>query len=193
MPADEQSLIRRSQHGDEAAFRQIIERFQPRTYRLLYRLLGDREDALDGCQEVFWRAWQSLGRFEPGKPLQPWLDRIATNYAYDRLRQRRRSPPLASDDSLLDSVPDSGDGPETRLMHGEEKAAVALAVQRLPPEYRLVIVLRHERGLSYQDICAELGWPLSLVKNRLMRARRLLRDELAPLIDEGRQRHALST
>lgn len=190
MSTDEQTLVRRSQAGDEAAFGKLVERYHGRMYAVLYRLLGEREDARDGCQEVFWRAWQGLRQFDADRPLQPWLDRIATNYAYDRLRQRRSRPQPTSDEALA-HLADERAGPEAGLLQQEAATAVGDAIRGLAAEYRIVIVMRHQRGLTYQEIAAELGWPLSLVKNRLMRARRMLRAQLDPIRPQGRHEHAV--
>lgn len=190
MSAEEQELVRRCQAGDEAAFQQLIERFHRRMFAVLYRLLGDREDARDGCQEVFWRAWQNLRLFDARRPLQPWLDRIATNYAYDRLRQRQRRPQQA-DAETLHYIADERAGPEAGALRREMAVAVSEAIRSLPAEYRIAIVMRHQRGLSYQEIATELDWPLSLVKNRLLRARRMLRERLAPVWPEGRHDYAM--
>lgn len=192
MSTEEQTLVRRSQAGDEAAFGQLIERYHGRVFAILYRMLGEREDARDGCQEVFWRAWQALRQFDAQRPLQPWLDRIATNYAYDLLRQRRRRPERADSEALAD-IADERAGPEAGVLQQEAVMTVGEAIRSLGPEYRTVIVLRHQRGLSYQEIATELNWPLSLVKNRLLRARRQLRQQLEPILSQRRHDHAVET
>lgn len=188
---EEAQLVRRSQRGDEAAYRLLIERYQGRMYHVLYRLLSNREDALDGCQEVFWRAWRNLGQFDSTRPLQPWLDRIATNYAYDCLRRRQRAPLETTAEVDLTHVPDERAGPEGRALQQEASGEITAAIARLAPEYRLVLTLRHVRGLSYQEIALELDWPLSLVKNRLFRARNQLKKALTAKAPEGRHGHAV--
>lgn len=181
----EQSLVLRSQSGDEAAYGQLMQLHERRLYSVMVRLLGNSEDARDGCQEVFWRAWQSLATFDAARAFGPWLMRITTNYAYDVLRRRQRQGQPAHDDSVLEHVADEAPGPEAAVLHLEQAGSVGEAIRNLAPEYRLVIGMRHDQGLSYQEIAEQLGWPLSLVKNRLMRARRQLRDELSTTLTHG--------
>ena len=89
---DEAGLVRAAQGGDEAAFTEIVRRYQRAIYRLGYGLTRNASDADDLAQETFVRAYQALGRFRVGEPLHPWLARIATNLALSLFRRRKRRP-----------------------------------------------------------------------------------------------------
>src|SRR5580765_7555147 len=85
-------LIASAQKGDQAAFGEIVRRYQRAVYRVAYALTRNASDADDLAQETFVRAWGAIGRFELGQPLYPWLARIATNQAYSLFRTRKRRP-----------------------------------------------------------------------------------------------------
>src|SRR5687767_13135214 len=94
-PGDEATLVAAAQGGDEAAFAEIVRRYQLPVYRVAYGLTRNASDADDLAQETFVRAWQALGRFRVGEPLFPWLSRIAVNLAYSLFRSRKRRPETA--------------------------------------------------------------------------------------------------
>src|SRR5437870_10738754 len=89
---DEAALVASAQSGDEAAFAEIVRRYQRAVYRVAYALTRNASDADDLAQETFVRAYQALGRFRVGEPLYPWLSRIAVNLTYSLFRSRRRRP-----------------------------------------------------------------------------------------------------
>lgn len=164
-------------------FVRLLLTYQEPVYRRAYRFLHNREDALDITQEVFLRAIPALDRFDPDRPLWPWLRRITTNLCLNHLRSRR---PVDSLDGEWD--PDEG-SPLARLAGSDDTAAAAEArlgreavmeaLADLPPLHRMVVILRHQDGLTYPEIARELGLPLGTVKTYLFRARRALRERLA--------------
>lgn len=182
MPLTEEArLIGRCQAGDTEAFGVLVETYQKGVYNLCYRLTHNPEEARDLAQEAFLRAYRSLDRFDPGRPFGPWIYRIAANLCHDR---RRRERPLVYVDGQVGdgwelelSVDQAG--PEELVIEEEEHATISRAIARLPAVYRQVITLYHVNGLSYQEIVEATGWPLSIVKNRLFRARKTLREWLS--------------
>src|SRR5437879_7396131 len=92
---EESSLVQAAQAGDEAAFAEIVRRYQRAVYRVAYGLTRNASDADDLAQETFVRAYQAIGRFRAGEPLYPWLSRIAINQVYSLFRRRRRRPEAA--------------------------------------------------------------------------------------------------
>lgn len=180
---DEQELVARAQAGAADAYGELVRRHQTLVYNVVYRMVGERQEALDLAQEVFVRAYTSIGRFEPGRPFGPWIGRVAANLTLNWL-QRRRLPTVT-----LDPEPDEGGGaarpppdystePEGVYLAGERQAQIRMAIAELPPHYRAVIELRHFQDQSYEQIAAALGLPLSDVKSHLFRARQLLRRRL---------------
>lgn len=177
---DEQDLIARAQAGQAEAYGELVRRHQARVYSAIYRMVGDRQDALDLSQEVFVRAYEALGGFTPGRPFGPWIARVAANLTLTWL-QRRRLPTVTLDPEEYDapgvarSPPDHSADPERVYLSAEREAQIRAAIAALPPHYRAVVELRHFQDLPYETIAATLNIPLSDVKSNLFRARQQLR------------------
>jgi RNA polymerase sigma-70 factor (ECF subfamily) len=172
--ATERRLIGLAQRGDPAAFSQLVAHYQQVVFNIAYRLTGDRQEAEDVAQEAFVRAYEALDRFELGRPFAPWLCRIATNAALNQIKRRRPEVGVEDVAPLADAAP----GPEARAIANDASARLRAAIATLPPHYCAAIELRHFQGLSYQEMSAALGAPLSDVKSWLFRARRRLRQAL---------------
>jgi RNA polymerase sigma factor (sigma-70 family) len=164
MSADEAGLVQRCLLGQAEAVRQLVERFQAEVFGLCVRLLHHRHDAEDVTQEVFLRVFRSLHRWDPGRPLKPWVMGIAVNRCRTWLAQRARRPELV--DYLHETVssPPADDAAE---LLGE----IRTAVDGLRPDYRAVFVLFHEQGHPYEEIAQALERPVGTIKTWLHRAR----------------------
>jgi RNA polymerase sigma-70 factor (ECF subfamily) len=169
-------LIRRCQAGDREAFAALVERYQRQVYGIAHRLTNDRQEAEDLAQEAFLRAYRALATFRPDQPFSPWIARIVTNLAFDHLRRRRREDVSASEDppELCDGSP----GPETVLVANDEQGRLMAAIERLTPEYRIPLLLHHVQGVPLEVVAQATNLPLTVVKNRLYRARKLLREQM---------------
>ncbi|MCS6803333.1 MAG: sigma-70 family RNA polymerase sigma factor [Chloroflexota bacterium] len=180
--AEEEQLILASQAGDIQAFNQLIERYQTQVYNLCRRMLGDPELAADATQETFLNAFEHIGRFRGGT-LKTWLLRIAANACYDVMRHRKRRP-ATSLDEILDDEDDpkdfagNGELPEQFALRRELRQLLLRALNQLPPEQRMVVILSDIQGLSYDEIAEVTRAELGTVKSRLSRARAKLRDFL---------------
>lgn len=172
-------MIARVQAGDRQAFSVLVERYQREVWNLALRMLDDREDARDVAQETFVRAFQAIGRFRAGEPFRPWLMRIASNLAVDRLRLRGRAHL-----ELCETFPQPDGDPAEGVSRREAVERVRAAVAALPPEYRRLVVLSYLQGLTHQEIAAATGLALTQVKNRLYRARLMMKRTL-----EGKVAH----
>ena len=174
---DESGLIKRAQAGDETAFASLVEAYEKKVYHQALRLLNQPEDAADVTQEVFWKAWQGLPRFQGGSAFSTWLYRLTDNACIDLLRKekkRRGDVPLEElppDGSLtIDTAPTPHEALERRELH----QAVAEGLSALSEEHRRVLVLREINGLSYQQIAETLELDLGTEKYRIARARTAL-------------------
>jgi RNA polymerase sigma-70 factor, ECF subfamily len=184
-PLHDVDLVRRILAGEEELFERLVRRYQSRILAHLSRMVGNRDDALDLSQEIFVKVFQALDRYNPEFKFSTWLFRIAGNAAIDHLRKRRlRTIPLEPSDSEGQRVsspeyrnlePD----PYATLRNAERGDAIASAIQSLPQEFRELIALRHFTGLSYEEIAEIKGMPLGTVKNKLFRARAVLKERLA--------------
>jgi RNA polymerase sigma-70 factor (ECF subfamily) len=168
--------------GHSEAYGELVRRHQTAVYNAIYRLVGERQDALDLAQEAFVRGYGALDSFDMARPFGPWVTRIAVNTALNWL-QRRRVPtvPLANGASAVQAeraLADETAEPERVYLAGERQAQLRRAILALPPHYRAVVELRHFQDLSYEEIATALGIALSDVKSQLFRARRMLRERL---------------
>lgn len=176
--------------GDRAAFETLVRRHQRPLVNHLFRLIGRRDDAVDLAQEVFIKVYVSLGSFDPRYRFTTWLYRIASNCAIDWLR-RKRLPTC----SLSSARPedDRRDAPEEQyasddplpdqfLRASEIKRRLDAALEELPPHYRQLILLRHRQHCRYDEIARILELPIGTVKNRIFRARGMLKRSLGDVL-----------
>src|SRR5512134_203635 len=182
---DDGALVAASQKGDQAAFGEIVRRYQRAVHRLAWSLTRNASDADDLAQETFVRAWGAIGRFETGQPLYPWLARIVTNQAYSLFRHRRRRPEQ-SIEPLVEAGQQWGvdDDPAEHSERGEHHARLRECFAELAPEHQAVLSLRVMQDLSYEEIASALGVPIGTVMSRLSRARTDLKRRLAERIGE---------
>ena len=184
LTSPDEELVRRVLAGETGRFEDLVRRHQKQIVNFIYRMVGDFDTALDLSQEVFLRVYQALDRYDPRYHFTTWIYRIASNCAIDRLR--RHNPPTVS----LDQTPPSGEGagrlqiassdqnPAESFEAWETVHKLEAAIRRLPAGYRRLIVLRHVNSLRYEQIAAVTGLPLGTVKNRIFRARAILRREI---------------
>jgi RNA polymerase sigma-70 factor (ECF subfamily) len=176
-------LVQECVAGDEAACARLVTDHQRMVYQLGLNLLGDSQEALDLCQEVFLRVFRMLHRFRGQSALRTWIYRIALNQASNRLRtwrRRHRSQQVSLDETPQGQLPETGtsSNPHRVLQQREVAGRVWTALDALPFEQRAVIVLREIDGLSYEEIAVSLNVAVGTVKSRLARAREQLRESL---------------
>ena len=171
--SSDRALVLRVRGGDPEAFGDLVQRYQSSVYNVCYRLLGETGAAEDQAQEAFIRAYRHLHQFDVDRPFGPWVRRVAANLCLNRLAGAH-GPSLSLDDER--DEPSLEPAPDPAATHEQAATAAALraAIAALPPHYRAVIELRHFQDMSYAEIAAELGLPVSDVKSRLFRARKLL-------------------
>lgn len=169
--AADAELVRRCRCGDAAAMRELVERFQADVLGLCGRLLHHAHDAEDVAQEVFLRVFRSLGRWDAGRPLRPWVLGIAVNRCRTAMTRRARRPEPVD---YLHETP----GRDADEAPGELTAAIRSAVDDLRADYREVFVLFHEHGRSYEEISSAVARPVGTIKTWLHRARGEILDRL---------------
>ena len=176
--ASDDELVRRTVRGERQAFGLLVERHTLVVYRIVRRMCSDRAEAEAITQEAFLRAWESLNRRKEVAAFLPWVIRIAVNAARDTLKKSR---PLDFADLPSDDVLELADtGVEVEAAADDEALLAQLsdAVERLPLPYRVVIALRYEAEMSYEQIADVLQLPLNTVRTRLHRAKGRLRESL---------------
>ena len=163
---DEAELVGRARAGDREAFGILFDRYQTPIVNYLYRVVGDWELATDLAQDSFLKAYQALGRTDADLQLAPWLYRIATNTALDALRRRKRITWVPFLEEFDPPAP--GGDPGTMVPNQD---AVHRALQAVPPDHRVALVLHLHQGLSYKEIGALLDIAPNLVAVRVFRGR----------------------
>lgn len=176
----EAELVRAAQAGDQAAFTEIVKRYQRAVYRLGYGLTRNAADADDLAQETFIRAYRALERFRAGEPLYPWLSRITMNLAFSLHRYRKRRPET-SIEPLVEAGQQWGvdDDPADHAAEREQRAQMQTAFAELSEEHQAVLGLRVLQDMSYEQIASTLNVPVGTVMSRLSRARVELRRRMA--------------
>ncbi len=178
-----------SLHDDAEAFNVLIERHTPALYRIVHRMCSDRAEAEAITQEAFLRAWENLPRSKAGQPFWPWLVQIAVNAARDALKKSRPLDFADLPDDPEQALAADAPGPEETVERAEGLARLEAAVEQLPVPYRMVVALRYQAEMSYEEIAAATRTTVSAVKSRLHRARGSLGEMLAA---QSRTRHAAS-
>lgn len=178
----DEDLVRGVLAGNRELFGELVERYQGRLVNYLYRIVRSTDEAHDLAQEVFVKVYQALDRFDPRYRFSTWLFRVAQNAAIDVMRRRRfrmisltRSDEGSDGDGAEWELPAHEPGPEAELVGRQMDQRVQEAIARLPWEYRELILLRHYGELSYDEIAESKGMPLGTVKNKLFRARQMLK------------------
>jgi len=166
--ADDARLVRETLGGNLRAFEALIDRYQKPVYNVAYRITGDAADAEDVAQNAFLKAFERLRSFNPRFKFFSWLYRITINEALNTEKKRHHH-------DVLDESAVAGQGMEE---HVDRDGLVQRCIQRLTPDYRAVVVLRHFEDLSYEEIGKTLGLPVKTVKSRLFSARTMLRELL---------------
>jgi RNA polymerase sigma-70 factor (ECF subfamily) len=194
-PVDDRQLVERALKGDEAAYRELLERFRRPVFSLIYRMIGDRELAEDLAQESFVKAFNNLDSYNPRYRFSSWLFKIANNHAIDHLRRARlatvsiHGSPHAVDAEREEEtrivLEARDESPEQEIMALELGAEIEQAITQLRPEYRTAVILRHVESRPYEEIAEIMEIPVGTVKTFLHRARAELREALAHLREEG--------
>ncbi len=180
----DKDLVHRVTRGDHEAFNLLVARWERKLFNYAYRLTGNREDALDICQDTFTRAYEQILQLKEAEKFSFWLFKIARNFSISFYRRERNRPKSASADdpendldleNLLASTPrvriDGGHGFE----HDELRLIVEKALDQLPFEQRETIVLKVFEGLKFSEIAEISECPVSTVKSRLYLGMNLLR------------------
>jgi RNA polymerase sigma-70 factor (ECF subfamily) len=184
---DEQ-LVRRFQEGSSAAFEALVARHGTRIYNLCLRVLGDPDEAADASQDTFLTALRKLNTFRGEAAFTTWLHRVAVNACYDSLRRKRRRPML----HLVSEEQGEGQEPGPPFPDPSDDVArsvdVARALQQVPEEFRVVLVMADVQDLPYEEIARVLEVPVGTVKSRVFRGRAALGRALG--LERGEPRRA---
>jgi RNA polymerase sigma-70 factor (ECF subfamily) len=181
---DDRQLVARILAGDREGFTELVGRYEKRIVNYVYRMTHRYEEAHDLAQEIFLKVYLALDRYDPKYQFSTWIFRIAQNSAIDALRKKSlpevslTTRPEDESKGKEREFPDVGVSPYRDLRNKQLSGAIDHAVEKLPVDYRELIQLRHFAELSYEEIAELKKLPLGTVKNKLFRARNLLKEEL---------------
>jgi RNA polymerase sigma-70 factor (ECF subfamily) len=183
LDANDREVIEACQRGDYDAFRLLFEAHKDRVYSIALRYSGDRAAAMDIAQDTFLKLLSSIRDFRADASFESWLYRIVVNRCLDHKRRGRRWAPFL--DGFLDALSAPAESALNKLLRDEKEQSVQEIVGRLPPEQRIVVVLRYTEGLRYENIAEILGCSAGTVASRLNRAHKILQRRLSHLRVRG--------
>jgi RNA polymerase sigma-70 factor (ECF subfamily) len=184
----DQDLVRRVQQGDKSAFDLLVIKYQHKIVHLVNRYVKDPTEAQDVAQDTFIKAYKALGEFRGESAFYTWLYRIAINTAKNYLlsRSRRHSDYEVDmqDAEQIENAPQLKDieTPENQLMNDQIIEVIKSAIEKLPEEMRIAIMLREFEGMSYEEIAEAMDCPIGTVRSRIFRAREAIDEQLNPLL-----------
>jgi RNA polymerase sigma-70 factor (ECF subfamily) len=185
---DTSDLARRAVTGDERAFAELVNAFRGPILRHLHGLLRDSDAAEDVWQDVQFRVWRNLAKYDDSRKFSTWIYTIATNTALNEIRRRNRHKCLVSLDEIgvdaggedrIPEIEDQRGGPDSDLDDLDLNAQLAAAVLELPEINRRTLILREIGGRSYEEIAEETATSMGTVKSRLHRARAAVASRVA--------------
>jgi RNA polymerase sigma-70 factor (ECF subfamily) len=170
----DEALLKAVKNGDCESFNPLIERYKLPLYRVMYRMVLNRDDAEDLVEEAFIKAYRSINRFDTDRPFYSWLRRIAVNNAINFLKKERRNltEPL---EFVEKNLSNGRNDPVAMTKQKMMKERINQAMAKLPKKFRIIISLKVEKDLSYDEISQVLKIPKGTVMSRLARARQKLR------------------
>ena len=184
MTSREERHIQRLKQRDPAAFEELVRARRTPIFNMLYRMLGNREEAEDLLQEVFVAVFKQIDGFRGEASLTTWIYRIATNHCINRQKYNRRRAQHASESwdanhsAGAEAMPSPFPQPDEALEGARMERRLQIAISELDEEQRIVLVLRDIQNLSYEEIEQVVGVPGGTVKSRLHRARMALKEKL---------------
>ena len=174
-------LIEACLNGDEDCFSELVGRYKNLVYSIILRQTKDSEEANDLAQDVFLKAYKNLNKYTPEFKFSTWIMRITSNHIIDQHRKKKFdtvSFEAYTEESGI-GIAGTSASPEAIYLKQESTDRINKIVSDLPEMYKIPVVLYHQEGLSYSEISDKIGEPISKVKNRIFRGRKLLKSLMA--------------
>jgi RNA polymerase sigma-70 factor, ECF subfamily len=187
----DQEVVALARQGREAAYRELIGRYERPVFSLIYRLVRDREKSEDLSQETFIKVMNALDRYDPSYKFSSWIFKIAHNTSLDHLRKKEpemlslegspHAETAADAEASVITAISTEESPEDYASSRELGGLLEAAVAKLRPEYRTAVILCHVEGRPYEEIAEIMEVPLGTVKTYIHRARNELKQHLGHL------------
>jgi len=185
---DESVIIERCKQGDITAFDELVRRYEKQVYNFAYRMAGNYDDANDIASEAFIKVYNAIDTFRGDANFTTWLFRIVTNLYLDERKRSKAHMNIPLDEyidleesSVTRQIEDPSPGLQEVIEAGERADVLARAICDLPDYQRIMVLLFHTQGKSYEEIAEIIGLPIGTVKSRLNRARLALKEKLEPV------------
>lgn len=167
------------QLGDQKAYAKLMHMYNDSIYYMLLKMVNNRDDAMDLTIETFGKAFNHLEKYRPEFAFSTWLFRIATNNCIDFIRKKKLNTfsidqPIQEDGDRGFDIPSNSLDPEEKMIRKQKESLMHDVVDKLPPRYKRLVILRYFEEKSYEEIAVELQLPLGTVKAQLFRSRDLL-------------------
>ncbi|PIE02337.1 MAG: RNA polymerase subunit sigma-24 [Acidobacteria bacterium] len=181
----DEEVVARIKAGEVDLFEILVHRYQNRLVNYIYRMINQKDTAMELCQEVFLKVFKSLKQYNPEYKFTTWIHRIASNATIDWIR-KKKLPTYSMESAVNEDTPtlehqlkSTALNPQESLEMSQLKSRIMIAIDELPIIYKELILLRHINHLSYDDIAKAVDLPLGTVKNRIFRGREMLKSALA--------------
>jgi RNA polymerase sigma-70 factor (ECF subfamily) len=185
-PEEEKEIIRRVQYGEVAAFEDLVNAYKQKAYYVALGFVGNHEDALDLSQDAFVKAFKAIKTFDLNSPFFPWFYKIIKNHClnYIKKNQRVRNDSLEElEEETFAQFEDDKPTPRDQYEESETRINLWRAIDRLKPDFREIIIMKHFHNLSYKEIAEALNIPIGTVMSRLFNARQELRELMKEILD----------
>ena len=179
---EDAEIIQACVAGEKDAFAELVVRYKNLIYSVVLRMVSDGEEANDLAHEIFIKIYKNLEKYSDEFKFSTWTIKIATNHVIDYRRKKKQE--TVSIEAAADIVAEDG-SPQEIFLAKEQNLMLKEVLENLPDMYRIPIVLYHQQGLSYQEISEITQEPLSKVKNRIFRGRKMLKENLMSLRGEN--------
>ena len=180
----DEEIIEKIKNGSVELFEVIVTRYQRKLINYIYRMISDLDSAMELCQEVFIKVYNSLDKYNPSYKFTTWIHRISSNATIDWMRKKKINAYsldwTGSDESpsMSQQIPSKDLTPLQNLEMDQLQGRIEAAIDELPFIYKQLIILRHINELSYEEIATTVELPLGTVKNRIFRGREMLKAKL---------------
>ena len=172
-------LIQACLNGDTDCFSELVERYKNLVYSIILRQTRDSEEANDLSQDIFLKVYKNLDKYSTEFKFSTWIMRITSNHIIDMHRKKKYDTVSYEEYSENGGqAPQTSMSPEAEYIKREQTLRIGKIVSDLPEMYKIPVVLYHQQGMSYQEIAEKIGEPLSKIKNRIFRGRKMLKTML---------------
>ena len=174
------SLIREALEGNRDSFGALVDKYKDALFNFVYKLMYNRDDAMDVCQDTYLKAYTHLKEFKVEYKFSTWLYTIAINTSRNKLKRRKFAffsidkPVQNDDEEITDEPADTAETTEQALLKKEKNELLSEIIRSLSPDYRIPFLLKHEENRSLEEIAGITGLSTGVVKIRIHRARNIL-------------------